>query len=86
MAFNKAVLQAEADSLEWSPVTSTSGNVKAAARSEFGRMFVKFQKNRTGVYHAVPVGVFQGFLAAPSAGKYLNAVVKPNYSYDRVNY
>ena len=82
MAFNADILRAEADALDWQRVTSASGNVRAAARSQFGRLYVEFRGRRRYVYHAVPLGVFQGLLSAPSAGKYLSAVVKPNYSYD----
>jgi hypothetical protein len=84
MAANAAVLNAEADSLDWQRVTSASGNVRRAARSEFGRMYVEFRKGSRYVYHAVPRGVFDGLVSAPSAGKYLHAVVFPNYSHDRL--
>ena len=84
MAANAAVLNAEADSLEWQRVTSASGNVKRAAFSTLagGRMYVEFRGGRRYVYHQVPRGVFDGLVSAPSAGTYLAAVVKPNYSYD----
>lgn len=80
---NKAVLRAEADGLEKSRVTSGSGNVRYAARSNLagGRMYVWFRSGLY-VYYEVPAGVFQGLVAAPSAGKYLHAVVFPNYAFD----
>jgi hypothetical protein len=80
---NAAVLRAEADSLDRVGVTSGSGNVKYAARGELagGRMYVWFRSGLY-VYHAVPLGVFQGLVSAPSAGKYLHAVVFPNYAFD----
>lgn len=87
MAANKDVLRAEADSLEWSRLSSGSGHHVAAARSNLagGRMYVKFKGGARYVYYDVPLGTFQGLLAAPSAGKYLHAVVYPNHGYDRID-
>jgi dUTP pyrophosphatase len=35
-------------------------------------------------YYNVPVNVFEGFLTADSAGKYLNAEIKPNFGYGKL--
>lgn len=43
-------------------------------------MFVRFTNGYEYAYPGVPVSVFEEFLNAPSKGKFLNAVIKPNYS------
>lgn len=45
---------------------------------------VEFKNGR--VYHCFGVSraVFDGLMSAPSHGKYLNAFVKPHYSYQQV--
>lgn len=45
-------------------------------------LFVLFKKNGiTGAYDGVPVEKYNGMIAAPSAGGYLNSEIKPFYPY-----
>lgn len=75
MPINKEVVGAEADSLDWVGVSSS--NVAAIAYSDdFARMYVEFTSGKRGVYHHVRRAVFDGWLAAPSKGKYLWHVVR----------
>lgn len=42
-------------------------------------MTVVFVKGGSHVYSGVPKSVYDGFLVAPSKGKYFNQNVRPNY-------
>lgn len=80
MAANKQVLLAEADQQEWHSVKSSNVGELAYAE-DFSRMYVKFKASGKKpaslyVYHDVPKGVFQGFLSAPSKGKYEYYVIR----------
>lgn len=43
------------------------------------QLTVYFVKGGEHTYSGVPKTVYDGFLVAPSKGKYFNAVVRPNY-------
>jgi hypothetical protein len=79
-ATGNAVLLAEAEGLDWHLVTSS--NVAAAAYAlDFARLYVEFKPHGPRpaalyVYHKVPRGVYEGLVAAPSAGRYVHAVLR----------
>jgi len=43
------------------------------------RLKVRFRNGKTYYYLDVPPDIHQTLLTAPSIGKYLNTVIKPNY-------
>lgn len=49
-----------------------------------GDVWVKYKSGCTYKYKFVPVEVYEQFMSAESKGKFLNAVIKPNYDYDYV--
>lgn len=70
-----AVLAAQADSLDWTAVSSS--NVQAVAyAADFARLFIRFKSGQRYAYEGVPLGVFQGLLAAPSKGEYVFAIIR----------
>ena len=44
------------------------------------KLCVRFHHGKEYVYEGVPHDVYVGMLQAPSAGKYLNAEVKPRFT------
>jgi hypothetical protein len=78
MAANVGLLTAYADAAGWHPVRSS--NLKEVAfAADFAYLFVRFKSGSVYLYKNVEAGVFQGLLSAPSKGKYLHAIIKPNY-------
>ena len=79
--------------VEWVPVRSS--NVAAIAYYElptppYRRLYVKFKgSGSVYAYDAVPRGLYDGMLAAPSVGEYLYAVIRrkgtdSEFAYERV--
>lgn len=80
-----AVLAAQADSLDWTPVSSS--NVQAVAyAADFRRLFIRFKSGQRYAYEGVPAGVFQGLLAAPSKGEYVFFLLRNKGKDDRFVY
>lgn len=70
-----AVLRAEADSLEWTPVRSS--NVAAVAYNPtFARLFVRFKGGKTYAYDQVPKAIYDAFLVSPSKGRFVFYVLR----------
>lgn len=64
--------------IELRPVENSSGNVKAAGYDPDDRiMRVEFANGNKYDYHEVSSEVWETFNDAPSAGEYLNKVIKP---------
>ena len=80
-----AVLSAQAESLDWTPVASS--NVAAVAYSpDFARLFVRFKSGKRYAYEGVPAGVYQGLVAAPSKGEYVWSILRRKGKDDRYVY
>lgn len=61
-----------------------SSNIAAVEYEEATRdLAVTFQSGETYIYANVAPELAHGFANAPSAGTYLNRMVKPGYSYRR---
>jgi hypothetical protein len=74
------VLQEEFANLSWQYVDS-SNLERVAFVPDFGRLWVQFLPKGRGsgdlyYYADVPQAVYEGLLAAPSKGKYLDRVLK----------
>jgi hypothetical protein len=48
-----------------------------------GVLSVKYRGGEAYDYFEVPEWVYQEFKSAPSKGRFINFVVKPNYRYER---
>lgn len=64
--------------LAWIEVQS-SNLVAVAYQPDTKRLVVRFRNGNMYAYEDVPLKVYEGLLTAPSAGQYLNAVLKPRY-------
>lgn len=70
-----SVLQAEADSLEW--VSVKSSTVKRIAYSaSFSRLFVDFKSGGMYAYDGVPKAIYDAFLVAPSKGQFVYYTIR----------
>lgn len=65
-----AVLRAEADSLQWVPMRSSTV-VRIAYNPDFKRLFVQFKSGGMYAYDGVPAAIFEAFKFAPSAGQFV---------------
>lgn len=72
-----AALQAEAASLDWTPVQS-SNVAEIAYNPTFSRLFVKFNDGRRYAYDRVPEAVYWAFLEAASKGQFLYKKIRAN--------
>jgi hypothetical protein len=80
-----SVLSAQADSLDWTPVSSS--NVQAVAyAADFARLFVRFKSGKRYAYEGVPLGVFQGLLGAASKGEYVHSIIRAKGTDSRYPY
>lgn len=72
------------DNIDMIPVQST--NVAAIGFDPVARLLlVEFKKSgQRYAYHGVTEEEFNGMLGAPSAGQYLNQVIKPKYGVEKV--
>ena len=62
-----------------------SSNILAAAYDAAEqRLLVRFKSGATYAYSYVPQDVADGLVTAPSAGVYLNTVIKDVYPYEQV--
>jgi hypothetical protein len=48
-----------------------------------GDLIVRFKGGRTYRYKSVPSDIHEQFMAAPSKGQFLNAIIKHTYQYER---
>ncbi len=67
--------------IEWHLVESSNVN---ALGWEDSFLYVRFHSGSAYVYEGVPESLFQGMLSAPSKGKFLHHVIKPNYGFLKV--
>lgn len=62
-----------------------SSNIASASYDEeSGELSVKFNSGATYVYSEVPLSIAIEFESAPSAGKYLDSMIKGIYPYKKV--
>ncbi len=95
MAVSLEVTEELAD-LVWDDVESSNVNAVAFSPTSDGkgRLYISFKPSATRgasiyVYYAVPEGVYQGLVSAPSKGVYVYYVLRgkgkdDRYAYDRV--
>ena len=78
------VLRAQAESLDWTDVSSS--NVGAVAYApDFARLFVRFLNGSLYAYEAVSPETHAAFLAAPSKGRWVWDVLRAGgYAYTLV--
>lgn len=62
----------------------TSSNVKSVAYSPEGHLHVRFHNGSEYRYLNTPKSVFDDFLTAPSAGRFLNTEVKKQFAAERL--
>ena len=71
-------LKSEMFAVDWVSVAST--NVAAIAYSiDFQRLWVRFHNGSVYAFLAVPESVYQGYLSAPSKGRYHHYHVKDHF-------
>lgn len=58
---------------------SVDSSCVRSARWEADTMYVEFTNGYDYAYPGVPIDVFEEFLSSGSKGRFLNAVIKPNY-------
>jgi len=69
--------------ISWS--TAESSNIAMLGYdANTSELHVKFHSGAEYVYIGVPQEVFEGFLGAPSKGRYLNEAIKGVYEYYKV--
>ena len=79
-----AVLRNEAFAVDW--VTVASSNVAAIGYSpDFARLWVRFHNGSVYAFLDEPESVYQGYLSAPSKGRYHHYHVKDQFGYLRVS-
>ena len=66
--------------MERTPVTSTD-ILSVGYDADQEVLEIEFIKGAVYQYSGVPVGVYEGIMAADSKGKYFHANIKKNYSY-----
>ncbi len=66
----------------WTQMNRESAAIEAVAWEE-DVLFVAFKK-ATYAYIGVSLDLYQEFLVAPSAGNFLNAVIKGHFDFERV--
>lgn len=65
-------------------ITNSSQVTRVKYNEETKTLTVTFKTGKSYDYYEVPKDIFDGLLAAESAGKYLNEFVKPVYKYKAV--
>lgn len=69
--------------MDWQEVSSS--NVAAIAYDpDASELYVRFHSGAEYVYLAVPASVYDGFMEAPSKGRYLNDAIKGKYEYNKL--
>ena len=61
-----------------------SGIIRLGYNDDDSTLEVSFQSGSTYQYADVPIEVFEGFVNAPSKGKYFHANVRDSYQYTRI--
>ena len=70
------------DDLNWTTIEGSS-QIDALAHDDDG-LYVRFHNTSVYGYPNVPVAIFEQMKVAESVGKFLNAQIKPSYSYERL--
>lgn len=79
------VLKSYYDQLEWHPVSSS--NVREIAyQPDLAYLWVRFKSGGVYLYEQVPPGIWHGFLAVPSKGQYVWAILRNKGKDDRYPY
>lgn len=60
-----------------------SSTINKIGYADDGDLVVEFASGTMYTYHNVPVSVFEEFKKAESKGKFLNAMIKGNYDYQK---
>ena len=61
---------------------SSSAIERAEYRAAAGTLDIWYRGGDRYSYFDVPPQIYEGLLAAPSAGEFVNAHIKPNYRYE----
>lgn len=77
-------LKAEMFAVDWVSVGSTNVAAIGWVR-DFQRLYVRFHNGSVYAFLDVPESVYQGYLSAPSKGRYHHLFVKDRFGYLRVS-